>query len=221
MRISKQIARWALLVSVVAAFSGCGSSPVGPAPVGSGGGGTGGDPNPAAMGPPILVVHPDGTTSWTQLPLGAGVKPAGTEPGVATNRLEVVEQVDGAAGAKMRCGRFYLMIPPGTFDGSGSVTMSMEDSTVMVCNLEIFPRELNSFREPVHLALCVNDTDASTDTLSIYWNDPDKNEWVSMTCDKDLSAHAETASAPFPANARGVMTELRHFSRYSAGKAGW
>ena len=216
MRISKQISTWALLVSVLAVFSGCGNSPVGPASVvGSGGG----DPNPAVMGPPVLVVHPDGTTSWVQFPAGSGH--AGAEPGTATNRLEVAECVDGAVGAKMRCGRFYLMIPPGTFPGSGTVTMTMEDSTVMVCDLEIFPRELNSFHEPVHLALCVNDTDASTDTLSIYWNDPDKNEWVDMGCDKDLSRHPETADAPFPANARGVMTELRHFSRYSAGKAGW
>ncbi len=219
MRISRRIARWAVLVSALAALSGCGNSPVGPAPVGSGGGG---DPNPMQMGPDILVVHPDGTTSWTQLPPGSGSSPAGslTEPG-STSKLEVVERIDGSVGGKMRCGRFYLTIPPGTFDGIGSVTMSMEDSTVMVCDLGIYPAELNNFHEPVKLALSVNDTDASTDTLSIYWNDPDKNEWVDMGCVKDLSNDPQTAGAPYPTDMRGVMTELRHFSRYSGGKAGW
>jgi hypothetical protein len=220
MRISKLIARWTVLAAVLAAFSGCGNSPVGPAPVGTGGGG---DPNPAVMGPEILVVHPDGTTSWTQLPFGGGSDPAGslTEPGATSSKLEVVERVDGLLGTKMRCGRFYLMIPPGAFDGVGSVTMSMEDSTVMVCDLEIFPAELNSFHEPVKLALSVNDTDASADTLSIYWHDPDKNDWVDMAVDKDLSDNPETTAAPYPVNMRGVMTELRHFSKYSGGKAGW
>jgi len=220
MRALKLIARWAILLSALAVFAGCGNSPVGPAPISSSGGG--GEPNPAVMGPEILVVHPDGTTSWTQLPSGGG-SPAGslTEPGATSSKLVVVEQVDGSVGAKMRCGRFYLLIPPGAFDGRGSVTMSMEDSTVMVCDLQIYPAELNSFHEPVKLALSVNDTDASTDTLSIYWHDPDKNDWVSMVVDKDLSNNTETAAAPCPANMRGVMTDLRHFSKYSGGKAGW
>jgi len=218
MRIPKLIARWTILFSALAAFSGCGGTPVGPAPASGGGGG--GDPNPAVMGPQILVVHPDGTTSWTQLP---GGMPAGslTDPGATSSKLVVVEQVDGAVGAKMRCGRFYLLIPPGAFAGRGSVTMSMEDSTVMVCDLEIYPAELNSFHEPVKLALSVTDTDASTDTLSIYWHDPDKNDWVDMVVDRDLSNNPETAVAPCPANMRGVMTALRHFSKYSGGKAGW
>ncbi len=220
MRISKLIARWTVLLSVLAAFAGCGNSPVGPVQISSGGGG--GDPNPAVMGPEILVVHPDGTTSWTQLPPGGG-SPAGslTDPGATSSKLAVVEQVDGSVGAKMRCGRFYLLIPPGAFDGRGSVTMSMEDSTVMVCDLEIYPAELNNFHEPVKLALSVNDTDASPDTLSIYWHDPDKDDWVDMVVDKDLSNNPETTAAPCPVDMRGVMTELRHFSKYSGGKAGW
>lgn len=217
MRFSNPIVRWTAMAIVLVAFSGCGNSPVGPAPVGSGGGG---DPNPVQMGPEVLVVHPDGTTSWTQLPPGGG-NPAGTEPNATSSRLEVAELVDGSIGAKMRCGRFYLMVPPGAFQGTGTVTMSMPDSTVMVCDLEIFPKELNGFHEPVELALCVNDTDASTDTLSMYWHDPDRNEWVDMGCDKDLSRHSEMVGEPFPVDARGITTQLRHFSKYSGGKAGW
>jgi hypothetical protein len=223
MKIFKQIVCWTALLLTVALFSGCGTSPTGPAPVGGGLSGGGGDPNPAPLGPEILVVNPDGTTSWAQLPPSGGYPASGgfTEPGVTTNKLSVAERVDGSVGAKMRCGRFYLMIPPGTFDGIGTVTMTMEDSTVMVCDLEVYPQELNSFKAPVDLVLCVNDTNVNPDTLSIYWNDTEKNTWVAMGCSTDLSAHTGTASEPFPVNATGVMTELRHFSRYSGGKAGW
>ncbi len=219
MKLSNPIVRWTALVFVLAAFSGCGNSAVGPALKGSGGGG---DPNPTRTGPDVLVVHPDGTTSWTQLPPGGG-NPAGdlTNPGATSSGLEAVEMVDGSLGAKMRCGRFYLMVPPGAFEGTGTITMSMPDSTVMVCDLDIFPRTLNAFNEPVHLALCVNDTDASTDTLSMYWHDPDHDKWVDMGCDKDLSQHPEMVGAPCPLNPRGITTELRHFSKYSGGKAGW
>jgi len=220
MIVSRFIARWAVMASALAALSGCGSSPVGPAPVGTGGGG---DPNPVQMGPEVLVVHPDGTTSWTQLPFGGGPSPAGslTSSDSTSNRLEVVERVDGSVGGKIRCGRFYLMVPPGAFAGSGSITMTMQDSTVMVCDLGIFPTELNNFHEPVKLALSVNDTDVSTDTLSIYWHDPTTNDWVGMVSDRDLSDDPEMAGAPCPSGMRGVATALRHFSRYSAGKAGW
>lgn len=215
MSFSKQIARWAVLASMVAALSGCGNSPVGPAT------GGGGDPNPIQTGPDILVVHPDGTTSWTQLPPGGGPNPAGSVPGTSDKRLEVAGQVDGDVGGSLQCGRFYLMVPPGAFNGPGSITMSMVDSTVMVVDVEIFPNGLNNFIRPVHLALSTNDTDCTADTLSIYWHDPDKNEWVGMETDKDLSDNPETSGAPCPANMRGVMTSLSHFSRYSGGKAGW
>lgn len=217
MRLSKRIATWAALVFTLVAFSGCGNSPVGPAL-----GGGGGDPNPVQTGPEVLVVHPDGTTSWTQLPHGGG-NPAGSVSGSSSfsKRVDVAEQIDGTKGGKLKCGRFYLMVPPGAFEGFGTVTMSLADSTVMLCDLDIFPKELNNFHEPVQLVLCVNDTDAALDTLSMYWHDPDRDEWVDMVCDRDLSDNTEMVGAPCPANMRGITTQLRHFSRYSGGKAGW
>jgi hypothetical protein len=219
MRISKQLAIWTVLVLSLAALQGCGNSPVSPVAVSGGGGG---DPNPSPTGPEVLVVNPDGTTSWTQLPPGGGY-PAGSASGSGSTdrKLQVAARVDGAAGAKLQCGRFFLMVPPGAVDGEGTVTMTMEDSTVMVCDVEIFPAELNGFKEPVSLSLCTNDTDASPDTLSIYWYDKDRNDWVDMGCDKDLSDNVEMTEAPYPVSMRGVMTTLSHFSRYSGGKAGW
>jgi hypothetical protein len=220
MRIFRQLAIWTVLILSLAALHGCGNSPVGPAPINGSGGG--GDPNPSPTGPEILVVNPDGTTSWTQLPPGGGYPAASTSgPGSTGRKVEVAARVDGALGVKLQCGRFYLMVPPGAIAGEGTVTMTMEDSTVMVCDVEIFPKELNGFQKPVSLALCTNDTDASADTLSIYWYDPDRNDWVDMGCDKDLSDNVETMEAPCPVNMRGVMTTLSHFSRYSGGKAGW
>ena len=219
MKFARQILRWSLLALTLAALCGC-NTILGPVLSTGGGGGT---VSPIRFSPDMLVVHADGTTSWTRIPPASWSNPADglTEPGSAASQVQNTEQIDGSVGGKMRCGRFYLMVPAGAFDGTGAITMSMPDSTVMVCDLAISPSELNGFHKPVQLALCTNDSSAPTDTLTMYWYDPDRKQWVDLGCDKNLSSNPDYTAAPYPTNMAGVSTSLSHFSRYGGGKAGW
>ena len=121
----------------------------------------------------------------------------------------------------MQCGRFRLAVPPGAFPGKGTISMTMEDSTVMVVDVEITPTDLNDFTVPVSLALDTSGADVTTDTVSIYWYDPENKTWVEMSCDKDLSDDPEVQDPILTTETRGLLTNLSHFSRYSGGKAGW
>lgn len=220
MRLTTRIARWTLLLTVLAVFAGCSESLLGPPPLSGGGGG--GPVNPAPHGPDILVVHPDGTTSWTQPPLEWTPNMTGTVPGeVPAQRASAWKLVDGDDGADVQCGRFFLSIPPGAFQGSGMVTMSTLDSTIMICDVEIHPEGLNRFTKPVRLSMSTTGANCGTDSLTMYWYDPVARDWVDLGADKDLSDNPECAGAPYPANMTGIGTSLGHFSRYGGGKAGW
>ncbi|HEX7077504.1 MAG TPA: hypothetical protein VF363_03700 [Candidatus Eisenbacteria bacterium] len=212
----------ATVVAVVAtlALTGCGDTLLGPAS----GPGTPAPPS----GPEVLFVRADGTFGF----MPASVAALRSDVLTTTDRsLMVSQKVDGAVGGMLRCGRFLLHVPAGAFDGTGTVSMLMRDSTVMVVDLEVSPAELNGFQVPVTLAVNTTGTDVSSDTLSIYWYDPEKADWTGLACDSDLSTDAtlletitETTLSPLEGTdttTKGLMTPLVHFSRYSAGKAGW
>jgi len=135
----------------------------------------------------------------------------------ATSRaIQVSADIDGAVGGRLQCGRFLLSVPPGAFEGKGTVSMSMADETVMIVDVEISPVELNAFDIPVKLCLLTDGTNLSEEDLQIYWWDPAKSVWTAMGCDRDLSD--DTA---ITGTTEGLLTNLSHFSRYSGGKAGW
>jgi hypothetical protein len=109
----------------------------------------------------------------------------------------------------MRCGRFSLKVPSGAFKGVGVITMTMPDSTLMVCDLAIAPVTLNGFRTPVELTADLSSTnmvDASGCTN--YWYDPKRLLWVSLISKSRCSGSL-------------ITTALDHFSTYGSGKAGW
>ncbi len=220
MRLTSHIVRWTLLLSMLAVFAGCGDSLLGPPPTGGSGTGSGGTEPQPQFGPEILVVHPDGTTSWTQPPMdwtpnmGAGLLGDGA-------RATVTAVVDGLLGGKMQCGRFFLYVPPGSFLGPGTITMSTIDSTIMICDVEIHPARLNLFRKPVRLYMSTTGALCSTDSLTMYWFNPETKKWVDMGADKNLSDNPECLASPYPSNMSGIVTNLSHFSRYGGGKAGW
>ncbi len=224
MRFADRLPRWTLfgtlLMSLSLILAGCANSPVEPVTGGSvgGSGSGGGNLNGAPTGPDILVVRPDGSVEWTQPPVEGNVYPT-SGPGSTGRKISVSKTVEGERGAWMQCGRFYLSIPAGAFEGTGEITVTMEDSTVMICDAEISPKELNEFLRPVKLALCVDGADVSADTVAIYWYDPEKRDWIDMGCDRDLSDDPDV-TGPY-GNVRGIVTILHHFSRYSGGKAGW
>ncbi|HET9250772.1 MAG TPA: hypothetical protein VFP58_01475 [Candidatus Eisenbacteria bacterium] len=198
----------AILIFVLAlSLSGCGDSSLGPD---RGSGNTGGnDPGAQPAGPEILMITED-RARFVRLSSADGGN-------VETARaLHVSAVVDGAVGGNLQCGRFLLSIPPGAFEGEGTISMSMPDSTVMVVDLEIDPVGLNDFKKPVKLCLLTEGTRLSTDDIQIYWWDEDYSEWKSLFCDKDLSDDTTVIGA-----SEGLLTDLDHFSRYSGGKAGW
>jgi hypothetical protein len=145
--------------------------------------------------------------------------------------LTVSKRVTREDGGWLQCGRFLLVLPAEALDSTATITMSMHDSTAMVVDLEISPRWLNRFDKPVLLSVNTTGTTAPTDSLAIYWFDPSDDSWLGMSTEKTLAStkycleqvaagdlNAPDLSSPAVS---GLSAQLSHFSRYSAGKAGW
>jgi len=204
--------RGVLLLALVLSVAGCGESILNPAtPGGEPSGNTGGGETLA--GPEILMITDDQSVRYMKLaaePVDGTVEPA------TSRAIHVSTDIDGAVGGRLQCGRFLLSVPPGAFEGKGTVSMSMADETVMIVDVEISPVELNTFDIPVKLCLLTDGTNLLEEDLQIYWWDPAKSVWTAMGCDRDLSD--DTA---ITGTTEGLLTNLSHFSRYSGGKAGW
>jgi predicted small lipoprotein YifL len=215
MTSARGLLRMILLLTLALSLAGCGDSLLGPNTppenTGDPGGNTGG--NETQAGPEILMITEDQTVRFMKLAVQSVDETA--EP--ATSRaIRVSAVIDGEAGGQLQCGRFLLAVPPGAFQGEGTVSMSMADETVMIVDVEISPAELNDFDVPVKLCLLTDGTGLAEEDLQIYWWDPDKSEWKAMGCDRDLSDDTTITGT-----AEGLLTHLSHFSRYSGGKAGW
>ena len=177
------------------------------------------------QGPAILQVNPDGSTAWVTIPTALQVTMPGTfaeaefDP---TRRLSVQRVVDGSAGSRLVCGRFVATVPAGAFEGVGTITMTMPDTTLMLCELEVTPAELNNFAVPVELSLRTTGTTTDLDSLEVYWWDPAKSEWKAMGCQRSDTLEPVLAEEMVTAQPiKGATLPLSHFSKYAAGKAGW
>ena len=200
--------RWALgtlwvLVAMGLVLGGCSQSPLAPS-----------DPNSGttAVAPPIAQFAPDGSVAYVGTP-GDSLPPGDNQDTTATpsqpNAIRTVAKVSCDHGAVLRAGRFALKIPAGALPEDAVVGLSMPDSTLMVCDIEITPSSANHFKVPVQLYADLNNSkmeDVSTCTM--YWYDPSRSSWLS------LEAKSRTANCI-------VTTYLEHFSRYGSGKAGW
>jgi len=205
---------------LIVAAAGCGTAPTAPIEAGSGSAYT-----PADV-PPILQVKADGSVGWVAMPvaLQSGyLEPGGDARTFDPKRaLTSTAKVDGAVGGRIVCGRYVLSVPPGAFAGTGTITMSLPDSTLMLCDLDIAPASLNGFALPLDLTLHTSETAAELDSLEIYWWDPSASKWTSMGCQKStLLERVLTKELISTDAAEGVRLELDHFSRYETGKAGW
>ena len=221
--LSVRIRALAAATLLLAFVVGCGTSPVAPDP--ASGGGMGGTPAPAPSGPEVLVINPDGSVSYMRPPADSSASPAASlnQATILPSPDRAISQsvvMDGAVGGKMRCGRFVLLVPAGAFDSTGTVTMSMADSTIMIVDLSIAPAELNGFKLPVDLAITTTDVSVSPDSLQIYYYEPASKAWLALICDTALQNDPRLVEDPLTTT-RGLLTPLQHFSTYSAGKAGW
>jgi hypothetical protein len=188
----------ALVTGIGLALAGCTQSPLAPSnPLVNGG---------TTEAPPILTFT-DGTADYVTAPVDSALN--GVWAGTPTTRIVSASAViDGSRGGRVRAGRFSVTLPPGCFEGLAAVTVSMADSTVMICDLQISPPTANKFSKPAELSADLTGLSADATTLTMYWYDPTRRTWV------NLAAKSETSDTH-------VTASLEHFSTYGAGKAGW
>jgi hypothetical protein len=187
----------AVLVGVGLALAGCTQSPVAPESTPTGDGNRSG-------APPLVSIQADGTMDYVTVPESTLPDPTPRSTALVASTL-----VEGGRGGTLRVGRFSLAIPAGAFEGSAVVTMTMPDSTLMVCDLEITPLTQNHFKVPAELTADLSapgKLDASDCTN--YWYDPLSMRWVNLESKSRCSGTL-------------ITTNLEHFSTYGSGKAGW
>jgi len=162
------------------------------------------NPAPAdtTLSPPLLTVQQDGTADFVQ------VSGSETVVAVVPDPLTASARIDGIKGGKLDCGRFTVIVPPGAYFGIASITISIPDPTVQVCDLSISPAFANHFTVPVQLVSNVKDCSVDAKTLTTYWYDTGSVRWVDMKATTDSGSGTVTAY-------------LHHFSKYGTGKAGW
>ena len=188
----------AALLGLGLALAGCSQSPL--APVDTAG------PTLTPVTPPLVSIADDGTVAYVTAPLGAQVD---SSPASLSASVTTTATIDGNVGGTLRAGRFSVKIPAGAFKGPATVTISMPDTTVMICQLGITPEAANKFKTPAMLTADLSSptmTDASGCTN--YWYDPTRFTWVSLTSKSRCSGTL-------------ITTALDHFSTYGSGKAGW
>jgi hypothetical protein len=191
----------AVLAAVGLLLSGCGTSPLGP---------TGSQTGTASFAaPPIANFAADGTVDYVDAPCDSTDETPVALDLLPPTAVRGSARIDGSVGGAVRAGRFTVMVPPGAFAGPATITITMPDSALMLCELSISPASANHFKVPVQLVADLSSsrvTDASTFTM--YWYDPTRILW------KSLVAKSRTSGAL-------LMTDLEHFSKYASGKAGW
>jgi hypothetical protein len=188
-----------LIAGISLALGGCSQSPLSPENTAQ---------NPEAAAPPIVRFEAD-SIDYVSAPVGSTVDGSVNLATGLTTTVSSTVKVDGSQGGMVRAGRFSVRLPAGAFSGTAIVTLSMPDSTVMICDLSISPSSANKFRYPALLTADLSSsrlTDASTFTT--YWYNPTRLTWVS------LYAKSSTSGST-------ITTALDHFSTYGSGKAGW
>jgi hypothetical protein len=191
----------AILVGVGLVLAGCTQSPLAPGDSARG----------VSVAPPIVAFAPDGSVDYVWAPIDTMTAESANLAGAAPSPRSVSASVwiEGTRGGMVRAGRFSVKVPAGAFSGTAIVTLSMPDSTVMVCDLAITPSSANAFKVPAQLVADFSSTNIQdVSTLTMYWYDPNRLTWV------NCSSKSRTLGAY-------VTMYLDHFSRYAAGKAGW
>jgi hypothetical protein len=115
--------------------------------------------------------------------------------------------IDGAVGGKLSVGSFRVEVPAGAFRGPATITLSQPDPTVLVCDLSIDPPAANQFAVPVTLAAKLPGV-LSLASDQMLWLDPSVDAWRLIP----------SVSDPLTIELR---SQLWHFSKYGAGRAGW
>jgi len=148
---------------------------------------------PLGPPPPSRASLEPTKTSWVQ--------PAG----VTSSPLLATGVINGLVGGTVQVGPWKVLVPAGAFSGSGTITISIPDPTVAQCDLNISPSALNSFKVPVTLS-CTFKSATDAQRSDLYWWDPSAKVW-------------RVVPSTLLGSTRSAL--LWHFSKYSAGRAGW
>ena len=199
MSFAMKVARWTLAVAIiVAALASCSRLPMAP--------------YERVVKNPTFVHGPLPTSS-------AQAGPGGLLSGSDSNGVSGSAVIDGAAGGQFNVGRFTLIVPPGAFAGTATLSITVPDTAVIYCELGIEPPTLNHFSVPVTLRSDCSGTNADlASRLVQLWYDESAGVWRPVP-----------GSAPDVVNF-DVIAPLQHFSIYGIiedvlgvveGKAGW
>lgn len=127
--------------------------------------------------------------------------------GVAVVKITGSQVINGAVGGTVKAGRWQVTIPAGAYTGSGTVTVTVPDTTVARVDLSISPSTLNDFAVPAVLRYqCLSAAEAQAFTM-LWWNTTTK-AWTTIPSWADLTNSTR-------------WTSINHFSSYASGKAGW
>jgi len=148
--------------------------------------------------------------------------PGGAEPGglvgdlvgTTTSLLEkTVQTITGVDGGTVTAGRFSVEVPPGAITGTGEVSVTVPDTTVLRVDLHILNAP-NEFNVPVTLEISYAGAEGGFDVdptqFKIFWHDEERGVWRMLPTEVDLERQT-------------VSTRLEHFSTYGVleAKAGW
>ena len=133
-------------------------------------------------------------------------------PGMGRPPLSISRTIDGSVGGAVVAGRWTVVVPPGAFNGTGTISVTVPDASVLSCTLDISPASLNGFARPVGLVCDANGVEtADFWSLVVGYYDPALGKWTQVTNSRQQPGSL-TVEAP-----------LWHFSSYGvvSGKAGW
>jgi len=119
--------------------------------------------------------------------------------------------IDGSAGGTVKCASLSVVVPPGAYRGTGTITVAASGPELQTVNLGISPASLNAFLVPVKLVYKKVDAGENVAGESIFWWNPATGAW-------------EPAPNQSGDVVNGTLTSgLLHFSTYSVFKtrAGW
>ena len=175
-----------LLIACLAGAWGCSTHPLG------------------SMGAPVTSVSNPTFINGQQAPNSAGL--IGSLLGGLLRLVSGV--VDGLVGGSVSNGNWQVVVPPGAFDGNGTVGISVPNAAPAMCDLSIAPASLNHFTVPVRLSYKLRSQDELANSAIVWW-DPDGKVWREVPSTADPTTLTRTAA-------------LSHFSSYGCvSRAGW
>jgi hypothetical protein len=109
----------------------------------------------------------------------------------------------GKVGGSATNGVFTVVIPPGTFTGQATITVTQPDNTVPLVQLDIQPASKNHFKQPVTLVAQFQNVDASRIAVSTV-----------SELDTKTGSWSLVAGSTTDPTAGTVRASLAHFSTY-------